>query len=83
MVKIERLAYEKGWQRLFYVAIQKVASPSVHSHTPEGTKTNERLILLEAGVYYFKFYFGTLGKYIFIFFENNEPQLIVIVTVGR
>lgn len=83
MVKIEKLNYGRGWQRIFYVAEQEGASLSVHCHSPEGTKTNESLILLEAEIYYFKFYFGNLGKYIFIFFENDMPQLIAIITVGR
>ena len=84
-MKIEKLDYEAGWQRIFYVAINENPMPPIRvsCHSPEGTNTvHNPLKLLEAGVHYFKFYFG-LGKYIFIFYESDVPQLIAIITVRK
>ena len=84
MVKVERLNYKHGWQRLFYIVIGKESNiPSVHCYAPEGTKTEPKLKLFEAGVYYFKYYFGNSGAYVFIFFESGKKELIMIITVGR
>jgi len=85
-MRFENINHDCGWQRLLYVTESgKPAEffPSVHCHSPGGMKTEEKLRLLEdeVGVYVFKFYFGRAGKYVFIFFESDQPQLIAIITV--
>lgn len=86
-VRIERIVYDCGWQSVFYVAENGnpgSSKPSVSCYTPDEARTTfNPLRLLEAGVYVFKFYFGRAGKYIFIFFEGDKPQLIAIITVKR
>lgn len=83
-VRIERIVYDPGWQSVFYVAENENPDPSVSCYAPDGTKSNPNpLRLLEAGVYTFQFYFGRSGKYIFIFSEGPQPQLVAIITVKR
>lgn len=86
-MRFERLNYEKGWQRLFYITESGEAInplPSVHCYSPEKVNTNfNELKSLELGVYYFDFYFKRSGKYVFVCFENSSPSMIIVATVKR